>query len=136
MSWSIWRVAAEHVGEVARRLKTAWWSEVQSTPVLRRYESRTNWSVGIGLSLSAASVQTRIVEETPFGSWPWLAGLFAGLGVIPTIYGCVSYAKGKGHRAGLGGVLGAVLVLGWLMLGALQDRHKRGASDSQPSPEQ
>lgn len=122
--------------------------------VLRRYETRTNWGVGVGLCLIALSAQSRVVEDHPLGPWPWLCGLFAGLGVIPTIYGCVNYAKGKGHSAGLGGVLGAALALGFVMvavspsqpalglpsslalivLALLPNRHKRGAQESQSSP--
>jgi hypothetical protein len=105
--------------------------------------------------LVALSVNSVVLEEHPLQSWPWFAGVLGGLGVIPTIYGCASYAKGKGHRASLGGVLGAVLALSWLMVAAspdhielgvpssvalialalLPDRHRRRAS-AQPSPGQ
>ncbi|MDF1843523.1 MAG: hypothetical protein P1U77_18960 [Rubripirellula sp.] len=88
--------------------------------MLAEYKQKTNIGIGVGLLMQIAG--NFVSGGTTAGSG--LVGLFlllGGLGLF--IWGCVSYAVGKGHHGALG-LLGVFSILGLIVLILLPDKHK------------
>ena len=86
--------------------------------MLPEYKSNTNLGVGVGWVVMI--VGNLLVRNSPL---PWLGIVVLALGFAAFIWGCVQYAKGKGH-SGYWGALGVLWLLGLLVLLFLPDRHK------------
>lgn len=88
--------------------------------MLAKYKTRTNIGVGIGIAGFIAFLSLR-GSASP-GSQE--LGLAIGILSLPVyIWGCVQYAKAKGH-SGWFGLLGILSLLGLIVLAILPDRHK------------
>jgi hypothetical protein len=86
--------------------------------VLPQYKTNTNLGVGLGwVVMIAGNLLTR---NSPL---PWPGIVIFALGFAAFIWGCVQYAKGKGH-SGYWGALGVLWIVGLLVLVFLPDRHK------------
>lgn len=83
------------------------------------YKTKTNIGVGIGILFQVAG---RVLISVDSELAP-LAMIFILLGAIFFIWGCMNYAKGKGHSKWMG-LLGFLSCLGLLILIALPDHYK------------
>ena len=86
--------------------------------MLPEYKNKTNAGVGFGWAVMI--VGNLLLRNA---SLLWLGIVVFTLGFAAFIWGCVQYAKGKGH-SGYWGALGALWILGLLVLLFLPDRHK------------
>ena len=89
--------------------------------MLPEYKVRTNYGIGVGLLMQLVG---NVITEFSSSAAPVMLGLLvslAGLGVF--IWGCISYAQGKGHH-GAWGLLGLLSLLGLIILILFPDRHK------------
>lgn len=88
--------------------------------MLQEYKTKTNIGVGIGLILTGMG---RVLLGG--GDQPgYIAGLiFEISGIIVFIWGCMSYARGKGYHP-LFGLFGLLYILGLLVLVLLRDKYK------------
>jgi uncharacterized membrane protein YhhN len=88
--------------------------------MLQEYKTKTNIGVGLGLALQmVGNVIANSSEQADL-----ILGLVAMLaGVAVFIWGCMSYARGKGQSPYLG-VLGLLSILGLVILVVLPDKHK------------
>lgn len=84
--------------------------------MLARTRSKTNIGIGGGFGLC-------ILGAVLAQSGPALFFLCALLGVAGFVYGCFSYAKGKGYPAALG-LLGLLGFVGLIVLAVLPDKFK------------
>lgn len=84
--------------------------------MLAEYKRNTNIGIGVGFLLQLAA---RTMPPESGG----LAAFLSVLGFVLFIWGCCSYAKGKGH-SGWWGLLGLLWILGLIILFFLPDRHK------------
>jgi hypothetical protein len=88
--------------------------------VLEEYKTKTNIGVGLGLILS-------MMARVLFGGedhLSFIAGFVLAIaGTMVFIWGCMSYARGKGYHPLLG-LLGLLNLLGLLVLVLLRDRRK------------
>ncbi len=81
--------------------------------MLAEYKTRTNLGVGLGILVQAIG-----------GSTGGALGLLIVLGGgVLFIWGCWSYAQGKGYH-GAWGLLGLLSLLGLVVLVCFPDRHK------------
>jgi hypothetical protein len=87
--------------------------------VLAEYKKKTN--IGMGLGIVAQFVGVVLINSgyvgTVFG-YSFLLG-----GIVLCIWGCWSYAKGKGYD-GVLGFLGLFTIIGLIILACLPDKHK------------
>jgi membrane-bound ClpP family serine protease len=90
--------------------------------MLKHYKTQTNIGTGVGLVAQVLGfVMLDSEKSAPVGL------VFILVGAALFIWGCVSYAKGKGH-SGFLGILGLLHILGLLVLILLPDRHKNGGA--------
>jgi hypothetical protein len=89
-------------------------------PMLPEYKKKTNIGIGLGLVLQIAG-RILLMSGGALGAIPGLVLVLGGL--VAFIWGCWSYAEGKGY-SGLCGLLGLFSLIGLLILAALPDRHK------------
>jgi len=94
--------------------------------MIAEYKTKTNIGVGLGIILQIAG---RFVMGSGAAVAGGLAGPELGLililgGVVAFIYGCRSYAKGKGHHPAWG-FLGLLSIVGLIILVFLPDKHKQ-----------
>ena len=82
--------------------------------MLAQYKTNTNLGIGFGI---VAAIIGSALRPSPIG----LVILLLGYALF--IWGCVQYAKGKGHSGWLG-ALGILSILGLIVLALLPDRHK------------
>jgi hypothetical protein len=94
--------------------------------MLSTYKRNTNIGVGIGWIIMAGA--GGVVRAQP--PMPLAAAALYLAGATLFLWGCVQYARGKGH-SGWWGALGLLWILGLLVLFFLPDRHKAGG-DVQP----
>ena len=88
--------------------------------MLKEYKVKTN--IGIGLAFVIwvlGGILIGLLIENPTESLRSVHGL----GVIPFVYGCCCYAKGKGHH-GAWGLLGLLSILGLIILICFKDMRK------------
>jgi hypothetical protein len=90
--------------------------------VLQEYKTKTNIGVGVGLILQ---ILGRVLAEKIGGAGALLGLLVALAGFGVFIWGCVSYARGKGQNGALG-LLGLLSIIGLVILVVLPDKHKAG----------
>ena len=90
--------------------------------MLAQYKSQTNIGVGVGTIAQLAGLSM-------IGSPQMVAIgiLIFIIGFVLFIWGCASYAKGKGH-SGFLGILGFLSLPGLIILALLPDRYKDGVS--------
>jgi hypothetical protein len=89
--------------------------------MLQEYKTKTNIGVGFGLALQIAG---RFLVDSGGGKPGAILGLVVILaGVAIFIWGCMSYARGKGQNAALG-FLGLLSIVGLVVLAVLPDKHK------------
>lgn len=84
--------------------------------MLKEYKNKTNIGVGLGL-VGQVGGQMLLSENLIFGF------LLMIIGIILFIWGCCSYAKGKGYNSALG-LLGLISVVGLIILAILPDKNK------------
>jgi hypothetical protein len=87
--------------------------------MLAEYKAKTNIGVGVGLMVQILG-RTMSGAGGALGLMGWLVTL-AGLGLF--LWGCFSYAKGKGYHPALG-LLGLLSCIGLLVLVVLPDKYK------------
>jgi hypothetical protein len=87
--------------------------------MLAEYKRKTNIGVGLGMGLQIAS---RALTPQGGGLAPLAIVLVVG-GIILFIWGCMSYAKGKGYN-GAWGLLGLLSIIGLIILVLMPDKHK------------
>jgi len=88
--------------------------------VLSEYKKKTNIGVGLGI------ITQIIANVVSAGGGEWdmiIGGLLGFVGTVFFIYGCISYAKGKGHH-GAWGILGLFSIIGLIILVLFPDKHK------------
>jgi hypothetical protein len=91
--------------------------------MLQEYKTKTNIGVGLGLALQIVG---RVIVDGGGGKPGTILGLVVMLaGVAIFIWGCMSYARGKGQNPFLG-FLGLLSILGLVILVILPDKHKTG----------
>ena len=90
--------------------------------MLAEYKTKTNIGVGVGIGMSFAG---RMMMRSSGGSGAaaMLGGVIALAGLLPFVWGCSMYAKGKGYSPWFG-ALGLLSCLGLLVLVLMPDRHK------------
>jgi hypothetical protein len=88
--------------------------------MLAEYKTKTNIGIGIGLLLSAMA-RVLLGGEDHFSIIVGFVLLITG--IIVFIWGCMSYAQGKGYHP-LVGLVGLLNILGLLILVLLRDKHK------------
>lgn len=91
--------------------------------MIPEYKAKTNLFVGAGLLLQVLG-RFGIGPEAPE-----IGLVLILMGAVVFIYGCSTYAQGKGHSAALG-FLGLLSCVGLLILVLLPDRHR----DTKPVP--
>jgi len=84
--------------------------------MLAEYKTNTNIGVGLGIVLQIAG-RFMLADNLPLGFGLTLVG------AVFFIWGCCSYAKGKGYHWALG-FLGLLSCIGLLILVVLQDKHR------------
>jgi hypothetical protein len=89
--------------------------------MLQQYKKQTNIGVGVGFLISVLS-KVLAQQFAPPVPLVWMLSL---VGVALIIWGCVGYAKGKGH-SGYWGALGLLWILGFIILALFPDKHKEG----------
>jgi len=89
--------------------------------MLPEYKVSTNVGVGVGLLLQIAGKQT--YYDYKGTSLSYLGIFFIALSLVALIWGCSSYAKGKGYNQ-FWGLLGVLNLLGFLVLFFFPDRNK------------
>jgi FtsH-binding integral membrane protein len=68
-----------------------------------RYRTRSNWTVGLSLLLSAIGTWLMLSSSPQTEPLPGLFGSLLTLGAVPLmLYGCCSYARSKGYHWALG----------------------------------
>jgi hypothetical protein len=88
--------------------------------MLAEYKTKTN--IGVGIGIIGQIIGRSLTNSTSSGQASW--GLvIAVLASLAFIWGCMQYAKGKGH-SGWFGLFGLLSLLGLLVLFFLPDRHK------------
>ena len=87
--------------------------------MLSEYKKKTNIGVGLGIIIQ---IIANVVSAGGEGNII-IGGLLGFVGTVFFIYGCVSYAKGKGHH-GAWGILGLFSIIGLIILVLFPDRHK------------
>ena len=88
--------------------------------MLSEYKKKTNIGVGLGI------ITQIIANVVSAGGGEWdmiIGGLLGFVGTVFFIYGCISYAKGKGHH-GAWGILGLFSIIGLIILVLFPDKHK------------
>lgn len=92
--------------------------------MLPRKQIATNIGVGLGIVLQVGG---RLIssQEDPSTMTLGAAAFFAGMAFF--VWGCVSYAQGKGY-SGAWGLLGLLSCLGLLVLVLMPDQYKNGSS--------
>lgn len=89
--------------------------------MLQEYKTKTNIGIGLGLLLSLGGRMLLAGGEQQLNL---LAGLVLTIaGAIAFIWGCMSYARGKGYSP-LFGLLGLLYILGLIILALMPDKHK------------
>lgn len=88
--------------------------------MLAEYKTKTNIGVGIGV---IGQIIGRTLADSTSSGQASLGLIIAVLGSLAFIWGCMQYAKGKGH-SGWFGLFGFLSLLGLLVLFFLPDRHK------------
>ena len=86
--------------------------------MLSEYKTQTNIGVGVGFLSQAIGMSV----DQPNGG---IGVLFVLVGSALFIWGCVSYAKGKGQSPFLG-ILGLLSIFGLIVLALLPDHFKDG----------
>lgn len=92
--------------------------------MLQRYKTRTN--VGVGLGVASQGVGAYMMETEGGNDVKVVVGMalfLLGFGFF--LFGCISYAAGKGQNRALG-LLGLLSCVGLLILVALPDQHREG----------
>jgi hypothetical protein len=87
--------------------------------MLQQYKKQTN--IGVGLGILASILSKVVVMQAPSQFLLALALAIGSVGL--SVWGCVGYAKGKGH-SGYWGALGLLWILGFVILALFPDRHK------------
>jgi len=86
--------------------------------MLAEYKTKTNIGVGVGILLQIVG-RALLTSDQILG----IPVALAGVGFF--LYGCFSYAKGKGYPSLLG-LLGLLSCLGLIVMVLLPDKHKNG----------
>lgn len=88
--------------------------------MLQEYKTKTNIGIGVGF---LCSIVGRVLAHggSEFGIIIGLVFIIAG--IILFIWGCISYARGKGQSPFFG-LLGLLYILGLIILVFLPDKHK------------
>ena len=87
--------------------------------MLAEYKRKTNIGVGLGIVAQFVGyVLTSFGDVGAFFGYSFLVG-----GTVLFIWGCWSYAKGKGYDGALG-FLGLFTIIGLIILACLTDKHK------------
>ena len=84
--------------------------------MLDEKKRETNIGVGVGLVVQAVGRLAEVQGQ----SWGFALAL---VGLVPFVWGCMSYCEGKGYSRWLGFV-GLLSILGLLALTLLRDRYK------------
>jgi TRAP-type C4-dicarboxylate transport system permease small subunit len=92
-------------------------TNAQGDAVLSEYKRKTNIGVGVGILLQIAS---KVVDKEGLEI---LSLALAVAGFVLFIWGCASYARGKGLSPWFG-ALGVLSIIGLIVLVSLPDRHK------------
>ena len=100
--------------------------------MLKEYKTRTNLGVGIGIALQmAGALAGPGVVPGDAGAFALVGGFGSAhaslmltlAGLVFFIWGCCSYAKGKGY-SGWWGMLGLLSCVGLVILVLVPDRHQ------------
>ncbi len=87
--------------------------------MLAEYKRKTNIGVGLGiLAQFVGFVLIVVAYEVAILGYSFLFG-----GIVLFIWGCWSYAKGKGYEGAVG-LLGLFTIIGLIILACLPDKHK------------
>ena len=87
--------------------------------MLAEYKRKTNIGVGLGILAQVVGyVLTSFGGAGAVFGWSFLVG-----GTVLFIWGCWSYAEGKGYD-GAFGFLGLFTIIGLIILACLPDKHK------------
>ena len=100
--------------------------------MLKKYKIRTN--IGIGLSLAIwilGGILLVFLSENPTQD---SIDFILILGLIPFLYGCCCYAKGKGYH-GAYGLYGILWVFGLFILVCKKDKYKNIAEEPPTEPD-
>lgn len=84
-------------------------------------ENRTKTNIGVGVGILLEVLGRVAIAVSAALAIPGLIIFLIGVAVF--VWGCMNYAKGKGHSPWLG-VLGLLSVIGLIILVLLPDRHK------------
>jgi hypothetical protein len=92
--------------------------------MLKEYKVKTNIGIGLALAIWVLGViLAGLLIENPTEDLRSVLGGIRLLGLIPFVYGCCCYAKGKGH-SGAWGLLGLLWILGLIILFCFKDMRK------------
>lgn len=90
--------------------------------MLERYKTRTN--VGVGVGVGSQLVGGYLMETEGGSDVKVLVGMALFLlGLVFFVWGCISYAAGKGQNKALG-LLGLLSCVGLVILVILPDHHR------------
>ena len=90
-----------------------------------RPENKTKTNIGVGVGLILQLPGLALVGKD--GAASALGLLLIVVGFVPFVWGCMSYAEGKGHSKRLG-LLGLAGIIGLIVLILLPDRTRDGAT--------
>lgn len=88
--------------------------------MLKEHKTNTNLGIGLGFLLMLLA---RTALEGTFA--PSTVQIVLVAGAVLFLWGCISYARGKGHSA-LWGLVALIPLLGLIILVALPDHHAQG----------
>ena len=89
--------------------------------MLAEYKTRTNVGIGVGFLMQVAGNVIGGISSSSALAMLGLLISLAGFGLF--IWGCISYAQGKGYH-GAWGLLGVISLLGLIILVFFPDKHK------------
>jgi hypothetical protein len=97
----------------------------KSDAMLKEYKTRTN--IGVGIAIVTQLAGAFLMETEDGNDYMAVAGMaLLLLGFVFFVWGCMSYAAGKGHSKALG-FLGLLSFIGLLILISLPDKHSASA---------
>ena len=94
--------------------------------MLQEYKTKTNIGVGLGILIQICGRVLAGQEGDP-AAMPFLGLAVLIVGLCVFIWGCMSYARAKGHHPAWG-MFGLMSLIGLLVLYFLKDRHKEASA--------
>jgi hypothetical protein len=91
-----------------------------NTDMLAEYKKKTNTGIALAIAIwILGGILLGLLNKMSAEDWRSVQGL----GLIPFIYGCCCYAKGKGYH-GAWGLLGIFFIFGLIALVCFPDKNK------------